>query len=100
MWRVVKADLGTLTHIEDAPAKSKKSFTNVWGDYILLSKVMNSRIQQIDDKLKQLRIDYLKASKGMRAFIVAGAKLLKEEREALVKKEEKEKNAANQQSFG
>lgn len=45
-------------------------------------------ITEIDRKLEQLRIDYVKASVGKKRFITAGATLLKDRRAKLIRLEE------------
>lgn len=50
---------------------------------------MNNRITYIEEKLTTLREDWKVGSPAMKKFIEAGAKLLKEERDRLIKTAEK-----------
>ena len=53
---------------------------------------MNNRIIYIDEKLADMRVRYKSGSPAMKAWILSGAKLLKDEKASLEKRAEKEDN--------
>ena len=57
---------------------------------------MNNRIIYINERLADMRIRYKAGSPAMKAWILQGAKLLKDEKASLEKRAEKEESLINQ----
>ena len=51
---------------------------------------IQQRITYLQDKLSDMRIRYAKGSPAMKAWILQGAKLFKEEKRKLIEKEQKQ----------